>query len=300
MRGRKNDRFAALIGGIAPDLDILFGIIPILFPQLYLLSHRGVFHSFAGVWLLLLPALFIVTLEPVKRLIKRFMRYDVELTVSRRTVAFGFLGCATHLFIDYLTADGPTLLFPLTTIRYSVNLFSYSSDLVLVPFGLLVLFFSTRRPWPKMKVAFAGFAVLLLALSCTRVAMRLDVHAPGGEIYPTYAMNEWVVVERGGSSIHASIYDSLSGKIVFKKTYVDERSNRSLAPVLARSDSLPEVQWWLWGNSVVSVSAERDDANRTWHVQYTSVVDDMDYARSGWLYFWYTNDFTTTVDIKDA
>jgi inner membrane protein len=297
-RARKSDRFAALIGGIAPDLDIIFSYIPILAPQLYLLSHRGLFHSFAAMWLMVLLAFYLVTRDPMKRAIKRFMKYDVELEISMRTVAIGYLGAVTHMFVDYLTENGPTLFFPFTEARYSLNLFSYNSDMILVPFGFLILFFSTRRAWPKMRPAFAAFAVLLLALSCTRVALRANVHMDG-EIYPTYAMNEWVVVERGNGSIHAVVYDSLSGKVVLEKTYIDARLNASLAQVLARSDAMPEIRWWLWGNSVVSVNAERDEPNRTWLVHYTSVTEDMDYARSSWLYFWYKNDFTTTVKVKD-
>ena len=283
---------------MAPDIDIIFSFVPILAPQLYLLSHRGVFHSFTAVWPMVLLAFFMVTRDPMKIAIKRFMKYDVELKISARTVAFGCLGAMTHLFVDYLTQDGPMLLFPFAETRYSLNLFSYSSDVILVPFGFLVIFFSTRRPWPKMRPAFAAFAVFLFALSCTRVALKANVHTDG-EIYPTYAMNEWVVVERQIGSIHASVYDSFSGKVMLEKTYIDVRSNTSLASVLARSDAMPEIRWWLWGNSVVSVNAERDEPNRTWLVHYTSVTDEMSYERSRWLYFWYQNDFTTTVEVKD-
>lgn len=294
----KNDRFAVIVGGVAPDLDVIFFIIPILFPQLYLLSHRGLFHSFIAMWMMIGLGLLLVTRGPVKKLIKRFMKYDVEMQISPRTFALAYLGGTLHLILDYITTDGPALFAPLTTAKYSLQLFQYS-DILLTVIALSILLLSTRVPWQKMRPVFMVFVILILAFASIRCAMRANVHGPGNEIYPTNSMNEWIVIERQGASIHAVIYDSLSGSVVIEKSYTDVRSNASLASLLSKTDALAEIQWLLWGNAVVSVSAERDEANKTWHVHYTDVLNSMAYARASWQYFWFGSDFTTTVDVKD-
>jgi len=298
VRLSKNDRFAVVVGGIAPDLDVIFFFIPILFPQLYLLSHRGLFHSFIAMWAMAGLGLFLVTRAPAKRIIKRFMKYDVEMRISPRTFVLAYLGGAIHLSLDYITTDGPALLIPFTTAKYSLQLFQYS-DMLLTVIALVILFLSTRISWQRFKPAFIVFVILLLALASVRCAMRANVHGPGNEIYPTNSMNEWIVIERQGASIRAAIYDSLSGSVVIEKYYADVRSNASLASLLSKTDALPEIQWWLWGNAVVSVSAERDEANKTWHVHYTDVLNNIAYARASWQYLWGASDFTTTVDVKD-
>jgi len=291
-------RFAAVIGGISPDIDIFLGFIPMVAPGYYLLSHRGIFHSFALVWIMVLTGFFIFTRKPIKKLIRRVMKYDIELEISPRVIIFGYTGAVIHLLLDALTMDGPTLFYPLTEKRVSVNLFPYGSEILLIPLGAVIIIFSTRRPWQKMKPVFAGFLILVLVLACTRVTFRM--RAPDcGEVYPASNMNEWVVVERGDGFIKATIYDSISGTSVITKTFADARSNTSLSSLLAKSDAIPEIRWWLWGNSVVSVTAERDEPNRTWKVYYTSVIDEMNYIRSGGIYFWYGSNFTTTVEIKD-
>ena len=41
----ENSQRACILGGIVPDLDVIFAWIPFIIPQLLILQHRGLFHT---------------------------------------------------------------------------------------------------------------------------------------------------------------------------------------------------------------------------------------------------------------
>ena len=50
-----NSKRALILGGIAPDMDVFFAWIPILIPQLFMLQHRGLFHTVLAAPFIIIP-----------------------------------------------------------------------------------------------------------------------------------------------------------------------------------------------------------------------------------------------------
>lgn len=298
LRLDRKDRFALLVGGASPDLDTLFILVPMLIPGLYIFSHRGVFHSFAFFWVMVSLGLFIASSGSFRRLAARSLRYDVDLPLSRRSMILGCFGGAAHLLLDYVTTDGPALLYPVSEERYALDLFTYLDPLLtLFAIILITLPARLRIPWQRIRAPLAVFVVLLLGFAVVRVSMRSSAMSLSSEVYPTDIMNEWVVVVREDGLISAYIYDVASARMVYEHLYPDDRANDSLAGILAISDSLPEVKGFMWGSDVVATQVEHDPVNATWSVTYTDVVADVRRAGMG-LSSWVFTGATYTVVVS--
>ena len=134
---RKEVRVAAvvgLLGGMAPDLDVL--IRSSRDPLLFLEYHRHFTHALAFI--------------PVGSLLVAAACY---VLFARRHLSFGrtwlyaALGFATHGLLDACTTYGTQLLWPFSDARIAWNVISIIDPLFTVPILLLVVFAAARR-WP--------------------------------------------------------------------------------------------------------------------------------------------------------
>ncbi|MBT3980406.1 MAG: metal-dependent hydrolase [Bacteriovoracaceae bacterium] len=129
-----------LVGGLAPDLDVL--ITSKSDTLLGLKYHRHFTHS-----LFFTPfGAFLLSLGLVP-LLKRFL-------TARKVFLFTFLGIITHAPLDTCTSYGTLLLWPLKSVRYALNIVSivdpiYTTTLIGGVLGTLVL--------AKLKVVRAAF-----------------------------------------------------------------------------------------------------------------------------------------------
>jgi inner membrane protein len=94
-----------LIAALLPDMDNLVGLGN---PELYLLHHRGITHSFLG-------ALF---LSLVLSLIFRLLSSSFPFW---RGAIVACVGILVHIFLDLVTAYGTQIFSPFSATRYSVS-----------------------------------------------------------------------------------------------------------------------------------------------------------------------------------
>jgi inner membrane protein len=136
---RKEVRVAAvvgLLGGMAPDLDVL--IRSSRDPLLFLEYHRHFTHALAFI-----PAgSLLVTAVCYVLFARRHLSFG-------RTWLYAALGFATHGLLDACTTYGTQLLWPFSDARVAWNVISIIDPLFTVPILLLVVFAAARR-WPRM------------------------------------------------------------------------------------------------------------------------------------------------------
>jgi inner membrane protein len=134
-----------LIAALLPDMDNLVGLAS---PELYLLHHRGITHSFLGALLLslLLPLIF--------RL------FSSSFPFWRGAIA-ACVGILVHIFLDLVTAYGTQIFSPLSRTRYSVScVFIIDPFYTLSLVGLLAV--TLFRKSARRTVVTLGLAWLLL------------------------------------------------------------------------------------------------------------------------------------------
>ncbi|MFX1507249.1 MAG: metal-dependent hydrolase [Promethearchaeota archaeon] len=137
----ENSQRACILGGIVPDLDVLFAWIPFLIPQLFILQHRGLFHTviaapfIAGA--IIVSTQLLSKMNFVKRLEESFKVLHTEL--NYRSFLWGMLGVFIHLLLDVISYNGILLFYPFSEQRIALNLISVVDPLVSVLSGLIVL-----------------------------------------------------------------------------------------------------------------------------------------------------------------
>ncbi len=112
---------AAGIGGILPDIDIVFSIVLYLFDIPQWDIHKTFTHS------LFFPLIFFLlflVLRPVhtKARICNLTRHKLKLSTLFLMIVIGVL---THIFLDALIGGPAFLLYPLSLANYELNLTSY-------------------------------------------------------------------------------------------------------------------------------------------------------------------------------
>ncbi len=153
----RKQRGRLLLASIAtanlPDIDILLAAFG---REFYMYQHRGFTHSVTGLLLMLPLATYIV---------RKILDLELSPWSLPKTFAFALLQiCVSHLWLDYLTAYGTMLLYPL------MERFSYPLMFIIDPFfwlctGLtfaLGYFRQSPNAWVMRLRIFAGWTTILL------------------------------------------------------------------------------------------------------------------------------------------
>jgi inner membrane protein len=142
LRSENNQR-AFILGGIVPDLDVIFVWIPLLVPQLFIFQHRGIFHTiFAAPFIvvaLILSTKYFNIINFVKRLREPLQAMYTELNYC--SAIWGILGVFVHLILDCITPGGLLLFYPVIQQRITLNLISYFDPIFLLLSSIIVLRF---------------------------------------------------------------------------------------------------------------------------------------------------------------
>ncbi len=156
---------AGLVGGLAPDLDVL--IRSESDPLLYLEFHRQFTHSLA--FIPLGAAL-------CTAVVYWFLRKRLSLA---ETYLACLLGYGTHGLLDACTSYGTQLFWPFSDYRVAWNLFSVIDPLISLPLlGLAGLAVLTRRPMlARSAVAWVLLVAVLAAWQQQRVEAALTALA---------------------------------------------------------------------------------------------------------------------------
>lgn len=140
-----------------PDIDNLVGFVS---PELYLVHHRGITHSFIGG----------LALALILTLIFRLFDRSVPLVIG---VLVAYAGIVNHIFLDLITSYGTQILAPFSRQRFSVQCVFIIDPLFTVSLGLL---WWLSRKYPDRRTRFAVIGLVwLVAYPLINLGVRTAV-----------------------------------------------------------------------------------------------------------------------------
>ena len=264
---------ALVLGGIAPDLDVLFSWAGSILPAQLLLVHRGITHSlFLGAIFGLL-VLYLVTLPQIRELWGRLN--DLDLEISSRSLGLVWSGVALHLILDYATTRGVPLFYPWQSMRYSADLF-YQIEPAVLAISILMLAGLLRHSLaPEQKksllVIFLVFLILVGGVRMEgRTAAEEEFAGRNASIYPLAGLFSWAALENQGGWYQISGYDLLQGKVSAGQKYPKLRVSSHLEEAeeaLKAAEGLFQVKIFRWRSYAVAINASRSGKG-SWDIQY--------------------------------
>lgn len=145
---------AGILGGLAPDLDIVIGSAtdPLLSQEF----HRHFTHS---IWFIPFGGFLVgVAMWLVFNKLFRIKEWDPKTLIS-----FATLGYATHALLDACTSYGTRLFWPLSNARVAWDTISIIDPLVTIPLIVFVIF-SAKQKSPKIARIGMGFFLFYMSL----------------------------------------------------------------------------------------------------------------------------------------
>lgn len=272
FKRRKEEITALVLGGIAPDFDVLILWINYLYPTFFLITHRGITHSLFFGFFTGLAVLYLASSDKVRIKIRSFV--DFEPAISRRTVAFAYAGVVIHLFLDYVTTKGVPIFYPLATARWSAEVFFYT-DIYLTIVSLAMVIFLFKKPLKKNTVTkfLAIFLVIFAMLGALRMVEKNSaedlVQVADIKVYPTMSPFDWYVLNGDEDKIRIYEYNGLDKALVYSETI--SRMNilsdgKYLNAALDAAGELPQIKMFKWRAYAVAVNAS--SSNGVWILEY--------------------------------
>jgi inner membrane protein len=272
FKRRKEEIAALTIGGIAPDFDVFLLWINFVYPNFFLLTHRGITHSiFFGVFTGFL-ILYLATQSRVKNIVKRYI--DFEPVFSRRTILFAFAGVIIHLILDYSTTRGVPLLYPFDVSRYSAEIFFYT-DIILTILALVMVIWLYRKPMQKntavkfLVIYLIVFAGLGTARLTEKISAEQFFQDNGIKAFPTMSIFDWYALGKQGNEIKIYEYNGLNRTSVFNETFPALHvlsQGKGLDSALAAASELPQIKMFEWRAYAVAINATSSDG--VWLLEY--------------------------------
>jgi len=272
FKRNKEEVTAFVIGGIALDIDVLILWINFVYPTFFLITHRGITHSLFFGFITAAGVLYMASRPGIRSYIRRFI--DFEPVINVRTIAFACAGATLHLFLDYTTTRGVPLLYPLSTARYSAELFFYT-DMFLTILSLLIIIYLYKKPQETnnaIKFLFV-FLIIFALLGAVRTIEKSGAEEffkdAGMTYYPTVGPFNWYVM--GGTAEDIKIYEY--NGLERSSMYIGEvkrinvlSSGDNLKGALAAADELPQIKMFRWRAYAVAINASFDQ--KVWSLEY--------------------------------
>jgi inner membrane protein len=283
--GLKKKYLAALVlGGIAPDLDLLVIWINYIHPTSLLIVHRGFTHTlFFGFFI----AAFMLLLASRVQILARVQRFiSLDLDFSAPCLAFAYAGILSHLFLDYLTTRGVPLFYPFVAARYSAEIFSMIEIIIMIG-SLLILaeLFRERRRTKFNRKLFIIFVAFLLVVSGIRLEgkemARSFLNDKSAEVYPDSNLFQWAILENDSDRFHVyefnSLYEEMQHSSTFLRLNISSGSMGS-ERALELAESLPQVKLFRWRAYAVAINAS--ELNGSWLLEYYDPVVKLEMMNS--------------------
>ena len=188
--------FLGLLGGMAPDLDVL--ISSSSDPLLFLTYHRQFTHSF-----IFIPIGGLTIALLLHWILRR--RWQLRFW---QTALLCTLGYATHALLDTATSYGTMLFWPFSETRYSWSIVSIVDPLFSVPLALSVVMAAVRNDprWARVGLV---WALVYLAAGWWQHQGARDIAADLAE-------------SRGHAPLRFEIKPSFGNILVWKSVYETE------------------------------------------------------------------------------
>ena len=270
FKRRKEEIAALTIGGIAPDFDVSLLWVNYIYPNFFLLTHRGITHSIFFGFVTGVLILYLATQSRVKNIVKRYI--DFESVFSRRTVLFAFAGVMLHLILDYTTTRGVPLLYPFDVTRYSAEVFFYT-DTYLTIVALAMVIWLYRKPMQKntavkfLVIYLIVFAGLGTARLTEKISAEQFFHDKGIQAYPTMSIFDWYALAKDNNEIKIYEYNGFSRTSPFNETVPAlDGQGKGLDSALLVSGELPQIKMFEWRAYAVAINATSN--NDVWFLDY--------------------------------
>lgn len=229
---------AFVIGGVAPDLDVLLLWLAIIFPSPELLIvHRGITHSLLFGFLTALAALLLITLPPGRDIFRRCT--GLEFRLSWTALGLALAGVMLHLFLDYFITKGVPLLFPISSERFSAELL-FHYEIIIPAYSIGIALWLIRGFIREMPISrksnnkhLALLLIVILAVGGLRAegkemalvfenngdALRAGDLEGDFEVFPDWGLFHWNVLHKNDSSFQVYSYDFLSKRTSYLASY---------------------------------------------------------------------------------
>jgi inner membrane protein len=235
----------AVIGAVIPDADIFFPLISDRSPRLYLFTHGGIAHSFAGAVVLSVLGFLIIGGIRATGLVSSpiFAGYGIA--------AFAFIlgGALLHLFIDLLACPGIPILAPFSDRKYTLGILPGPSLLVMVAaVGISVPIVVNSVPIISGLTLYAAIVVLYLA--CRMGFFLFAAVLLQGRRVPMINPFRWLVITENDAAFtirHYTVFGGYhAGEVIEKFRNTDARE---VAPYLG----IAEVRRVRFYSSIMTV-----------------------------------------------
>jgi inner membrane protein len=273
LRLEKKLLAALVLGGIAPDLDVLITWVNNVYPTTILLVHRGITHSLFFGFFFALMLLYFCTHEPVRGYFKRIIKFDLRFSLA--SMAFVYAGVLIHLAVDYTTTRGVPLFYPWQTLRYSAEIFSQMELSILFAslLALAVLVRGRSRPAISKNLPIT-FLVFFLIIGGIRIegkeAAQSFFEGSGLQVHPDFDLFSWAAVDSDSYQFKVYRFDLLQGNLSHESSYPRLFVASSLdeaKAAIAVAEELPQVKLFRWRAFAVAINATCKD-NVSWDIEF--------------------------------
>jgi len=284
FKRNKDEVTALVLGGIAPDFDILILWINLVYPNFYLLiTHRGITHSLVFGFITGVAVLYLACRESIKNKVKRYV--DFEPLFTGRMIAIACAGVLIHLFLDYVTTRGIPLLYPITTARFAAEVFFFTDTyLMIVSLAVVIILFKM----PSQRENSARFLLIFIIVFAGMGALRM-AEKNGAEqffedevkAYPTMNPFTWYALAKGDNEISIFEYDGLERSTKYNESVPRLQilsQGEGLDRALTAAGELPQVKMFKWRAYAVAVNASFSD--RTWELEYYDPIRKLMFRES--------------------
>lgn len=239
--------FAAVLGAILPDIDILFQPMTDNHPSLFILTHGGFTHSIAGAAVVAGLAWSGIVLGVI---IGAFPFWD-EFPLVLLLILFA--GACSHLVLDSLASPGIPLFYPLSLKKFTLGIFPGPS---IVLFLASIVYAGVLAKGAGSESLARGYAVFFIGvlLLSAGIWFYTKIHVRG-VLIPTFHPLKWLVIRDENTRYILESYHLLQGKTK-KGTY--DKCKGMDAGDLQGIEDIPEVKRLLYYSYIVT--AERTEA----------------------------------------
>ncbi len=296
---------AFVLGGIAPDLDMILIWVNYVYPSNLLIVHRGFTHTFFFGLLTVILVLYLASRCPVKNAIGRFVDFDIELSPIALTLAYA--GVLSHLFLDYLTTRGVPLFYPMYSARLSADIF-YHTEIIIALASLAIIVHLIKKPYRvDTKKTLMVFVAVLLVIGAVRIEGKETSKSFLGDrsikSYPNAGLFEWTLLEENGDKFEVYEYNALSKAAKFNSTFPrfsvqsegEGGSEGDIAAAIEAAEELPQVRVFRWRAYAVAVNASLQDG--AWCLEYYDPIVKAEMMNSSSLFKLTVSNYAS-VDIK--
>lgn len=270
------------LGGTSVDFDFILIFIGFLLPEFFILTHRGITHSFIFGFMTAALFLYIVTRQPIQEFVRKLIKRDINLIFNWKTVLLAYFGVLTHLFLDFLTTGGIPLLYPFTMERFSAHLYYYTDALTTIAALAVLIILYLQISWKYKKIAMVLFVIMLVSFGGLRCYEKINAtHALEENLegnftqtatYPTSNMFVWqgVLINPENQEYQLYTYNGLSGQKTFQGNYsglvIENGTYSSGINAIKKANSTVAAQRFIWYSYYTSIDAKFE--NNQWKISY--------------------------------